>query len=53
MIDKKINEKEASELKNLYTHYLDKRKQIMDSTKAKLEDIFGYVVSKDSISSNN
>ena len=50
MIDKKIDEKEALELKKLYNHYLDKRKQIMDSTKFKVEDIFGDVISKDSIS---
>ena len=50
MIDKKIDEREALELKKIYNHYLDKRKQIMDSTKFKVEDIFGDVVSKDSIS---
>ena len=50
MIDKKIDEKEASELKKIYNHYIDKRKEIMDSTKFKVEDIFGDVISKDSIS---
>ena len=50
MIDKKIDEKEALELKKIYNHYLDKRKEIMDSTKFKVEDIFGDIVSKDSIS---
>ena len=50
MIDKKIDEKEASELKKIYNHYIDKRKEIMDSTKFKVEDIFGDIVSKDSIS---
>ena len=50
MIDKKIDEKEALELKKNYNHYLDKRKEIMDSTKFKVEDIFGDVISKDSIS---
>ena len=50
MIDKKIVKKEALELKKIYNHYLDKRKQIMDSTKFKVEDIFGDVISKDSIS---
>ena len=49
MIVKKIDEKEALELKKKYNHYLDKRKQIMDSTKFKVEDIFGDVISKDSI----
>ena len=51
MIDKKFNEKEALELKKIYNHYLDKRKQIMDSTKFKVEDFFGDDISKDSISS--
>ena len=50
MIDKKIDEREALELKRIYNHYLDKRKRIMDSTKFKVEDIFGDVISKDSFS---
>ena len=50
MVDKKIDEKEAQELKKIYNHYLDKRKEIMNSTKFKVEDIFGDVISKDSIS---
>ena len=49
MIDEKIDEKEALELKKIYIHYLDKRIEIMKSTKFKVEDIFGDVVSKDSI----
>ena len=32
MIDKKFDEKEASELKKIYNHYIDKRKEIMNST---------------------
>ena len=50
MIDKKIDEKESLELKKIYNHYIDKRKEIMNSTKSKVEDIFGDVISKDSIS---
>ena len=50
MIEKKIDEKEALELKKIYNHYIDKRKEIMDSTKFKVEEIFGDVISKDSIS---
>ena len=50
MTDKKIDKKEALELEKIYNHYLDKRKQIMDTTKFKVEDIFGDVISKDSIS---
>ena len=50
MIDKQIDEKEALDLKKLYNHYLDKRKEIMNSTKFKVEDIFGDIISKESIS---
>ena len=50
MIDKKIDEKEALELKKIYKHFIDKRKEIMNSTKFKVEDIFGDIISKDSIS---
>ena len=50
MIDKKIGEKEALELKKIYNHYVDKRKEIMDSTKFKVEVFFGDVKTKDSIS---
>ena len=50
MMIKKIDEKEASELKKFFNHYVDKRKEIMDSAKFKVEDIFGDVISKDSIS---
>ena len=50
MIDKKIDEKEPLELKKIYNHYIDKRKEIMNSTKFKVEDIFGDVINKDSIS---
>ena len=48
MIDKKIDEKEAQDLKKIYNHYVDKRKEIMYSTKFKMEDIFVDVISKDS-----
>ena len=44
MIDKKIDEKEAMELKTLYNHYLDKRKENMNSTKFRVEDFFGDVI---------
>ena len=49
LIDKKIDEKEAQELEKIYEHFIDKRKQIMDSTKFKVEDMFGDVISKHSI----
>ena len=50
MIDKKIDEKEALELKKIYNHYLDKRKEIMKNTHFKVEDVFGDVISKDNFS---
>ena len=50
MIEKKIDEKEALELKKIYNRFIDKRKEIMDSTNFTVEDIFGDVISKDSIS---
>ena len=50
MIDKKIGEKEAQELKKVYNQYIDKRKEIMKNTSFKGEDIFDDVISKDNFS---
>ena len=50
MIDKNIDEKEALELTKKYNNYIDRRKEIMNLTKLKNEDIFGDIISKDSIS---
>ena len=50
MIDKKIDQKEAENLRQIYNHYVDERKEIMCSTKFKVEGIFGDVTSEDSIS---
>ena len=50
MIDKKIDQNEAEELKKIYNHYLDKRKEIMKNTQFKVEDVFGDVISKDNFS---
>ena len=50
MIDKKIDEKEANQLKQIYNHYIDKKSEIMKNTQFKVEDIFGDVISKHSIS---
>ena len=49
-IDKKIDKKEADELKKIYNHYLDKRKENMKNTQFKVEDVFGDVISKDNFS---
>ena len=50
MIDKKIDEKEAQELKKIYNHYIDKRSEIMKNTSFRVEDVFGDVISKDNFS---
>ena len=47
MVDKRIDEKEAEELKNIYNHYIDTRNEIMRNTEFKVEDVFGNVISKD------
>ena len=49
-VDKKIDEKEAEELKNIYNHYIDKRFEILKNTQFKVEDVFGDVISKDNFS---
>ena len=50
MVDKKIDEREAEELKNIYNHYIDKISEIMKNTQFKVEDVFGDVISKDNFS---
>ena len=50
MVDKKIDDKEAQELKKIYNHYIDKRSGIMKNTSLKVEDVFGDVISKDNFS---
>ena len=50
MVDKKIDEKEAQELKKIYNHYLDKRRDNMKNTSFQVEDVFGDIVSKDNFS---
>ena len=49
-VDKKIDQKEAEELKNIYNHYIDKRFEILKNTQFKVEDVFGDVISKDNFS---
>ena len=50
MIDKKIDEKEADQLKQIYNHYVDKKSEMMKNTQFKVEDIFKDVINKDTIS---
>ena len=50
MVDKKFDQKEAEELKKIYNHYPDKRKEVMKNTQFKVEDVFGDIISKDNFS---
>ena len=50
MVDKKLNQKEVEELRKIYNHYLDKRKESMKNTQFRVEDILGDKISKDSLS---
>ena len=50
MIDKKIDQKEAEQLKQIYNHYIDKRSEIMKNTSFKVEDVFNDIIHKDTIS---
>ena len=50
MVDRKIDEKEAEELKEIYNHYIDKRKEILKNTSFKVEDVFGDIIKKESFS---
>ena len=52
MIDKKIDQKEAEQLKQIYNHYVDKKSEIMKNTKFKFEDIFTDVINKDTFHKN-
>ena len=50
MIDKKIDEKEAEQIKQTNYHYIDKKSEIMKNTQFRVEDVFANVKGKDSIS---
>ena len=50
MIDKKIDEKEANQLKQIYNHYVDKKSEILKNTSFKVEDVFNDIIHKDTIS---
>ena len=50
MIDKKIDEKEANQLKQIYNHYVNKKSEIMKNTQFRVEDTFSDVFSKDTFS---
>ena len=50
MVDKKIDEKEALELKELYNLYFDKRKEMTKKTHFKVDDNIGDNNGKDILS---
>ena len=50
MIDKKIDQKEANQLKQIYNHYVDKKCEIMKNTAFRVEDVFNDIIHKDTIS---
>ena len=43
MLDKKINQKEGEQLKQIYNNYIDKRKDIMKNTQFKVEYVFAML----------
>ena len=49
MVHRKIDGKESLELKKVYNHYLHKRSDMMKNTQFKVENVFGDIVSKNSI----
>ena len=50
MIDKKIDQKEAEQLKQIYNHYVDKKSEIVKNTNFRVEDVFNDIINKDTIS---
>ena len=52
VVDKKIDQKESEELKKIYNHYLDKRKEIMKKTQFKVEQVFDNVITTDNLVKN-
>ena len=50
IIDKKVDVKEAKELRKIDNHYLDKRKDKTKTTQFNVEDIFGDITFKDTFS---
>ena len=50
MMDKNIDDKEAVELKKLYDHHLDKRREMMENFQFNVENVFGDILGKKGIS---
>ena len=58
LINEKIDQKEAEEIKKVYNPYLDQRKEIMKNTQFRVEDLFGvtsneYFISQEPIKKLN
>ena len=49
MLHKKINDKEADEMRKNYYHFVDKRKKIMMITQFEVEDVTKDKLGKESI----
>ena len=50
LIYKKSHKKEANGLKKIYNLCLDKKKEIMKNTQFGIQNVFGDIISEDSIS---
>ena len=50
MIDKKIDEKEGEKLRSIYNHYISKQDEIKITTQFRVEEVFGNIIPKDTIS---
>ena len=50
MVDKKLDEKEAQELKKIYNLHIHKKSESMKNTQFKVEDVLGDVIIEEKIS---
>ena len=50
MVDKKIDEKEGEKLRQIYNYYINKQDEIKKSTQFNVEEVFGNIFPKDTIS---
>ena len=46
MVDEKLDERGASELKKIYNQNLDNREEILKNTHFKVEDVIGNILKK-------
>ena len=50
MIDKEIDEKEGEKLRSIYNQYINKQDEIKKSFQLRVEEVFGNIIPKDTIS---